>query len=71
MTQLYLKEKKQARQLLVTQVERYNCITIFELTEKFALMKFMGHAACQTQLNKIWNGRILNNTSNLKVNLLE
>ncbi|XP_052079380.1 transient receptor potential cation channel subfamily M member-like 2 [Mytilus californianus] len=67
MTQLYLREKKQARQLLVTQVKRYNCITIFEITEKFTLMKFMGHAACQTQLNKIWNGRILSNTSNLKV----
>ncbi|XP_052079710.1 transient receptor potential cation channel subfamily M member 2-like [Mytilus californianus] len=66
MTEFYWMDKKQARKLLVTEVERFNYTTIFEITEKFTLMKFMGHAACQTQLNKIWKGRILSDTSNCK-----
>ncbi|CAG2245406.1 unnamed protein product [Mytilus edulis] len=53
MTELYLNDRKHARQLLVTEVKRYNSTTIFEITEKFTLMNFMGHAACQTKLNKI------------------
>ncbi|CAC5384045.1 TRPM3 [Mytilus coruscus] len=66
MTELYLNDRKHARRLLVTEVKRYNSTTIFEITEKFTLMKFMGHAACQTKLNKIWKGRITGETSNLK-----
>lgn len=62
-TELYCKNKNKARQLLVTNVERYNSTTIFEVAEKFTLMKFMGHAACQTKLNKIWKGRIASDTS--------
>ncbi|CAG2245405.1 unnamed protein product [Mytilus edulis] len=67
MTKMYWKDKSQAWQLLVTGAKRYNSNTIFEITEKFALMKFMGHAACQTKLNKIWKGHILSETSTLKV----
>ncbi|XP_076088237.1 transient receptor potential cation channel subfamily M member 5-like isoform X1 [Mytilus galloprovincialis] len=67
MTELYLNDRKHARQLLVREVKRYNSTTIFEITEKFSLMKFMGHAACQTKLNKIWKGRIKGDTSTLKV----
>ncbi|CAG2187215.1 unnamed protein product [Mytilus edulis] len=63
---MYWKDKSQARQLLVTEAERYNSNTIFAITEKFALMKFMGHAACQTKLNIIWKGCILSETSTLK-----
>ena len=70
MTELYLNDRKHARQLLVREVKRYNSTTIFEITEKFSLMKFMGHAACQTKLNKIWKGRIKGDTSNLKVIVL-
>ncbi|XP_052079706.1 transient receptor potential cation channel subfamily M member 1-like isoform X1 [Mytilus californianus] len=66
MTELYFNDRKHARQLLVTKVKRYNSTTIFEITEKFTLMKFMGHAACQTKLNKIWKGGITGDTSNLK-----
>ncbi|XP_063417264.1 transient receptor potential cation channel subfamily M member 5-like [Mytilus trossulus] len=67
MTKMYWKDKSQAWQLLVAGAKRYNSNTIFEITEKFALMKFMGHAACQTKLNKIWKGHILSETSTLKV----
>lgn len=67
MTEFYLMDKKHARNLLVTEVERFNHTTIFEITEKFTLMKFMGHAACQTQLMKIWKGRISSDTSYYKV----
>ncbi|XP_052079812.1 transient receptor potential cation channel subfamily M member-like 2 isoform X2 [Mytilus californianus] len=66
MTEMYFEDKTQARQLLVTEVESYNFTTIFEITENSTLMKFMGHAACQTQMNKIWKGCILSDTSNLK-----
>ncbi|VDI27920.1 baculoviral IAP repeat-containing protein 6 (apollon) [Mytilus galloprovincialis] len=66
MTELYLNDRKHARQLLVTEVKRYNSTTIFEITEKFSLMNFMGHAACQTKLNKIWKGQMKGDTSNLK-----
>ncbi|CAG2255382.1 unnamed protein product [Mytilus edulis] len=66
MTELYLNDRKHARQLLVTEVKRYNSTTIFEITEKFTLMNFMGHAACQTKLNKIWKGQMKGDTSNLK-----
>lgn len=64
MTELYCIDKNQARKLLVNKVENY---TVFEIVEKFTLMKFMGHAACQTSLNKIWKGGILDYTSDLKV----
>ncbi|CAC5416875.1 unnamed protein product [Mytilus coruscus] len=67
MTELYQIDRKEARNLLVTEVKRYNSTTILEITEKFSLTKFMGHAACQTKLNTIWKGRISTNTSNLKV----
>lgn len=67
MTELYCKNKNQARQLLVAKVERYNSTTLFELTEKFKMMKFMGHAACQTKLIKVWKGRIKEDTSTWKV----
>ncbi|XP_076088140.1 transient receptor potential cation channel subfamily M member-like 2 [Mytilus galloprovincialis] len=66
MTELYLNDRKHARQLLVTEVKRYNSTTIFKITEKFTLMNFMGHAACQTKLNKIWKGQMKGDTSNLK-----
>lgn len=71
MTEMYLENKNEARDLLVTEVETYNCTTIFEITEHFTLMKFMGHAACQTQLNKIWKGCILSDISNIKVRTLK
>lgn len=67
MTELYGINRTEARKRLVTEVKSYNSTTIFEITEKFTLMKFMGHAACQTYLNAIWKGRILRNTTDLKV----
>ncbi|CAC5399911.1 TRPM3 [Mytilus coruscus] len=63
MTELYSNDRKHARQLLVTEVTRYNSTTIFTIAEKFTLMKFMGHAACQTKLTQIWKGRILGDIS--------
>ncbi|XP_063417285.1 transient receptor potential cation channel subfamily M member 1-like [Mytilus trossulus] len=66
MTELYRIDRKEARDMLVTKVKRYNSTTILEISEKFTLMKFMGHAACQTKLNKIWKGHISTNTSNIK-----
>ncbi|CAG2255376.1 unnamed protein product [Mytilus edulis] len=68
MTELYCKDKNKARTLLMTEVEGYNYTTILEIAEKFTLMKFMGHAACQTRLDKIWKGEKLSYTSNVKVN---
>ncbi|VDI38412.1 Hypothetical predicted protein [Mytilus galloprovincialis] len=67
MTEMYWKDNSLARQLLVTEVKRYNSTTVFEISEKFALMKFIGHAACQTKLNKIWKGHIFSETSTLKL----
>ncbi|XP_076089037.1 transient receptor potential cation channel subfamily M member 2-like [Mytilus galloprovincialis] len=67
MTEMYWKDNSLARQLLVTEVKRYNSTTVFEISEKFALMKFIGHAACQTKLNKIWKGHIFSETSTLKI----
>ncbi|CAG2255377.1 unnamed protein product [Mytilus edulis] len=66
MTELYCKDKNRARTLLMTEVEGYNYTTILEIAEKFSLMKFMGHAACQTRLDKIWKGEKLSYTSNVK-----
>lgn len=70
MTELYCNDKNRARTLLMTEVEGYNYTTILEIAEKFSLMKFMGHAACQTRLDKIWKGEKLSYTSNVKVNCL-
>lgn len=69
-TELYCIDKDEARKLLVTEMKRYNSITILGIAEKFTLMKFMGHAAGQKMLNKIWMGGISSNTSNLKVNII-
>ncbi|XP_063417314.1 transient receptor potential cation channel subfamily M member 3-like [Mytilus trossulus] len=70
MTEFYYMEKSQARQLLDTQMKGYNSSTIFQITEKFTLMKFMGHAVCQTELNRIWKGHILGRTSILKLSYM-
>ncbi|VDI62920.1 Hypothetical predicted protein [Mytilus galloprovincialis] len=67
MTTLYGKHASNARKLLVTKNEKYGFTTIFELTDSNSLMRFMGHTACQTQLNIIWKGDILPYTSDLKV----
>ncbi|XP_063417312.1 transient receptor potential cation channel subfamily M member 1-like [Mytilus trossulus] len=66
MTEIYCKNKNRARTLLMTEVEGYNYTTILEIAEKFTLMKFMGHAACQTRLDKIWKGEKLSYISNVK-----
>ncbi|XP_052078265.1 transient receptor potential cation channel subfamily M member-like 2 [Mytilus californianus] len=66
MTELYCMNKQYARKLLVTNVKRYNSTTIFGITEKFVLQKFMGHVACQTTMDQIWKGRISGDTSTPK-----
>ncbi|XP_071149544.1 transient receptor potential cation channel subfamily M member-like 2 [Mytilus edulis] len=67
MTELYIKDKHKARQLLVQKVQRYGNTTLFELSQHNHLMKFVEHTACQTKLNIIWKGNILPYTSHAKV----
>lgn len=67
MTELYIKDKHKARQLLVQKVQRYGSTTLFELSQHNHLMKFVEHTACQTKLNIIWKGNILPYTSHAKV----
>ncbi|VDI20399.1 Hypothetical predicted protein, partial [Mytilus galloprovincialis] len=69
MTELYIKDKHKARQLLVQKVQRYGSTTLFELSQHNHLMKFVEHTACQTKLNIIWKGNILPYTSHAKVNV--
>ncbi|XP_063412344.1 transient receptor potential cation channel subfamily M member 1-like [Mytilus trossulus] len=67
MTELYIKDKHKARQLLVQKVQRYGNTTLFELSQHNHLMKFVEHTACQTKLDIIWKGNILPYTSHAKI----
>uniref|UniRef100_A0A914UJE4 G-protein coupled receptors family 1 profile domain-containing protein n=1 Tax=Plectus sambesii TaxID=2011161 RepID=A0A914UJE4_9BILA len=63
----YCRNKDNAQRLLTRELNSWGKVTLFALAESAHLMEFMKLGCCQTKLNSIWFGRMVDYTKDYKI----
>jgi len=57
--ELYERDQAMSRELLLRQLNSWGGQTLFAVADKAEQMDFMEQDCCQTKLNKLWFGKIM------------
>ena len=68
LNECYSNDEKKAGLLLVREMSGYSDTTVLLLAVAADNKTFTAHAACQTHLTTIWNGRISSDMGYIRVN---
>lgn len=67
MSSCYTLDKELSHKLLTRELQSWGLTTLFSLAESAELMDFMRLSCCQTKLNQIWFGQMVDYTQDWKV----
>jgi len=67
--EVYKIDQEKSHQLLTRSLKTWRKTSVFELADKANLMDFMQHDCCQTNLDKIWHGKLTTRTAMWQVGL--